>query len=152
MTVTRQVVNVTGLIKFDKNNKGELIMDYTTEEQNHQPGARGRSLRRLGILAAGIGLGSVLAYLLSKTLGERSPRPARQEHIVDDRGTGQEKAARMLLNLRNRAFDASDEKLALALGRPVEEVAGWNAGHELIDDDVVMKVRGIAMHRGVHIE
>lgn len=127
-------------------------MDYTTDKQNHQPSTRRRSLRRLGIVAAGIGLGSVLAYLLSKTLGARSPKPARPEHIVDDRGTGQEKAARMLLNLRDRAFDASDEKLALALGRPVEEVTGWNAGHELIDDDVVMKVRGIAMHRGVHIE
>jgi hypothetical protein len=31
-------------------------------------------------------------------------------------------------------------------------VAGWNAGRELIDDDVVMKARGIAMHRGVHVE
>ncbi|MDQ3473261.1 MAG: hypothetical protein M3447_05940, partial [Acidobacteriota bacterium] len=76
----------------------------------------------------------------------------RPENIVDDRGTSQEKAARMLLKLRDRAFEASDEKLAVALGRPVEEIAGWNAGHELIDDDVVMKVRGIAMHRGVHIE
>ena len=127
-------------------------MDYTTAGQEHQPTTKRRSLRRLGIVAAGIGLGSVLAYLLSKTLGERSRTPDRPEHIVDDRGTGQEKAARMLLNLRDRAFDASDEKLALALGRPVEDVAGWNAGHELIDDDVVMKVRGIAMHRGVHIE
>ena len=58
----------------------------------------------------------------------------------------------MVLKLRDRAFDASDEKLAIALGRPVEEVTGWSAGHELIDDDVIMKVRGIAMHRGVAIE
>ena len=58
----------------------------------------------------------------------------------------------MILNLRDRAFEASDEKLAVALGRPVEEIVGWNAGQKLIDDDVVMKVRGIAMHRGVHIE
>ena len=114
-----------------------------------------RGLRRLGIIAAGIGLGSVLGYLLSKVLGgrtERSPERPFPEHIVDDRGTGQEKAARILRNLRDRAFEASDEKLALALGRPTEEVAGWNAGLELIDDDVVMKARGIAMHRGVHIE
>jgi hypothetical protein len=58
----------------------------------------------------------------------------------------------MLLNLRDRAFEFSDEKLALALGRPVEEIEAWNAGVEIIDDDVVMKARGIAMNRGVHIE
>jgi hypothetical protein len=58
----------------------------------------------------------------------------------------------MLRKLRDRAFEASDEKLALALGRPVEEVTAWNVGQELIDDDVVMKARGIAIHRGVHIE
>ena len=112
-------------------------------------------LRRLGIVAAGIGLGSVLAYLLSRILGGQTERSVQRyfpDHIVDDRGTGQEKAARILRNVRDRAFDASDEKLAVALGRPVEEVAGWNAGRELIDDDVVMKARGIAMHRGVHVE
>jgi hypothetical protein len=58
----------------------------------------------------------------------------------------------ILRTLRDRAFDASDEKLAVALGRPVQEVAEWNAGEALIDDDVVMKARGIAMHRGVAVE
>jgi hypothetical protein len=104
---------------------------------------------------AGVGLGSAVAYLLSRALkagSESSARRGLPDHIVDDRGTGQDKAARILRNLRDRAFEASDEKLALALGRPVEEVAGWNAGMEIIDDDVVMKARGIAMHRGVHVE
>lgn len=127
-------------------------MDYETTEQKHQPAIKRRSFRRLGIAAAGIGLGSVLAYLISKMVGGRARRPERPEQIVDDRGTGQEEAARMLLNLRDRAFDASDEKLAVALGRPVQEVAGWSAANALIDDDVVMKARGIAMHRGVTIE
>ena len=131
-------------------------MDDNVDKENSQTviGAR-RGFRRLGIVAAGIGLGSVLGYLLSKVLGGRTERSSERpfpDHIVDDRGTGQEKAARILRNLRDRAFEASDEKLALALGRPMEEVAGWNAGRELIDDDVVMKARGIAMHRGVHIE
>ncbi len=129
-------------------------------DKENQPAVIGATsgLRRLGIVAAGIGVGSVLAYLLSKALGalgksqERSPTRHLPDHIVDDRGTGQEKAAKILRNLRDRAFEASDEKLALALGRPMEEVAAWNAGIELIDDDVVMKARGIAMNRGVHIE
>jgi hypothetical protein len=128
-------------------------MDNKIDTGNNQALINGSSrFRRLGILAAGIGVGSFLAYLLSKTLGGRTQRAIRPDNIVDDRGTGQEKAARILRNLRDRAFEASDEKLAVALGRPVEEVAGWNAGMQLIDDDVVMKARGIALHRGVHVE
>lgn len=109
--------------------------------------------RRLGIIAAGIGIGSALAYLLLRALGSaEKSSPIFADHIVDDRGTDQRKAAKILLNLRDRGFEASDEKLSLALGRPLEEVAGWTTGHELIDDDVVMKARGIAMHRGIHVE
>jgi hypothetical protein len=129
-------------------------MDNKLDMQNQQARRNGNArLRRLGIVAAGIGLGSVLAHLLSKMLGsaERAP-DFLAEHIVDDRGTDQRKAAKILLNLRNRGFEASDEKLSLALGRPLEEVTGWTTGHELIDDDVVMKARGIAMHRGIHVE
>lgn len=112
-------------------------------------------LRRLSLLLAGIGLASAVAYLLSRTLSGRKEGSRRREvpdNIVDDRGTGQEKAAQILRKLRDRAFEASDEKLAIALGRPMEEVSAWNNGQQVIDDDVVMKARGIAMHRGVHIE
>ncbi len=126
-------------------------MDNNIESQIPQAVINKSSrLRRFGFLTAGIGLGSVLAYLLSKTL--RKSGRHLPENIVDDRGTGQDKAARILRNLRDRAFEASDEKLAVALGRPTEEIIAWNAGQELIDDDVVMKARGIAMNRGVHIE
>ena len=111
-------------------------------------------LRRLSIVVAGIGLGAGISYLLSKALrgqGKSLPRKF-PDNPVDDRGTGQHKAAQMLRKLRDRAFEASDERLALALGRPTEEIAAWNAGNQLIDDDVVMKARGIAMNRGVRIE
>ena len=130
------------------------IMDNTLETRNQQAlNNSRRRLRRVSFVAAGIGIGSVLAYLLSKALGnaERVPK-ILTEHIVDDRGTNQRRAAKILLNLRDRGFEASDEKLALALGRPLEEVAGWTTGVELIDDDVIMKARGIAMHRGVPVE
>lgn len=112
-------------------------------------------LRRLGLIVAGLGLGSALVYLFSKALSGRGESPLREtsfDNIVDDRGTGQAKAAQILRRLRDGAFEASDEKLAIALGRPMEEVVAWNAGQEVIDDDVVMKARGIAMHRGVHVE
>jgi hypothetical protein len=124
-------------------------------EDSRAVAAGASRLRRPSIVAAGIGLGAALVYLISKAFGgrrERSPRRNFPDQIVDDRGTGQEKAAQLLLNLRDRAFEASNEKLALALGRPTEEVEAWNAGQEVIDDDVVMKARGLAMHRGVHIE
>ena len=112
-----------------------------------------RRLRRFGILIAGLGLGSLAAFLFSRSRGDaaRATR-AFPDNVVDDRGTTQEKAARILRKLRDRAFAASDEKLALALGRPVEEIAAWGAGLEVIDDDVVMKARGIAMARGVRVE
>ena len=128
-------------------------MDNKLDIQNQRALNNVARRRRLGMIAAGIGLGSVLAYLLSRVLrsAERAPE-FFSEHIVDDRGTDQRKAARILRNLRDRGFEASDEKLSLALGRPLEEVAGWTTGQDVIDDDVVMKARGIAMHRGIHVE
>jgi hypothetical protein len=123
----------------------------TPQDQTHATSAR----RRLGIVAAGIGLGALVAYLFSKVRRRDEARSTQRrvsDHIVDDRGTGQIEAAQILRNLRDRAFEASDEKLAVALGRPMEEVTAWHAGRELIDDDVVMKARGIAMNRGVRVE
>ena len=111
--------------------------------------------KRFTLVAAGLSLGAGIVYLVSRILRGRSAHESRRglpEKIVDDRGTTQQKAAKILRNLRDRAFEASDEKLALALGRPLEEVSAWNAGSEIIDDDVVMKARGIAMHRGVLVE
>lgn len=71
---------------------------------------------------------------------------------VDDRGTDQEEAQSMLTNLRDEGFGADDEKLAVALGRSPEQVQAMLSGAETIDDDVVMKARGIALNRGIEIE
>lgn len=70
---------------------------------------------------------------------------------VDDKGTDQEEAKRMLTALRDRGFEGDNEQLALALGRSVEQVQGWLDGTETIDDDVVMKARGIALNRGIGV-
>ncbi|MBC8029198.1 MAG: hypothetical protein H7Z16_03730 [Pyrinomonadaceae bacterium] len=118
----------------------------------------GRTLgsRWCGLLIGGVGVGAALYYLLGRgRQAEREVRARRKElgqNVVDDRGTGQDRASQILVNLRDRAFEASDERLALALGRPTEEVTAWQTGRELIDDDVIMKARGIAMHRGVSVE
>lgn len=74
------------------------------------------------------------------------------ENAVDDRGTNQTEGRALLKRLRDNGFDESDEKLALALGRPVEQVEAWTNGAEIVDDDVIMKARGIAQDRNIEIE
>ena len=79
----------------------------------------------------------------------------RNEQEVDDRGTSEAGGREILKRLRDEGFEADDEKLAVALGRPVEEVQGWTAGDasdEPVDDDIIMKARGIAKERGIELE
>jgi len=51
-----------------------------------------------------------------------------------------------LQKLKTQVFDSDDEKVALAMGRPVEEIRAWLDGEE-IDDDAQMKINGIAKER-----
>lgn len=81
-----------------------------------------------------------------------STKEKQSEPEIDDRGTGQAEAAQILKSVRDAAFDASDEKLALALGRPTEEIEAWTSGSGDIDGDVVMKARTLAISRGVEIQ
>ena len=71
---------------------------------------------------------------------------------VDDKGTDQEQAQHMIEALRDEGFNGDNEQVAKALGRTIEQVEGMFDGTETIDDDVVMKARGIAVHRGIQIE
>lgn len=73
------------------------------------------------------------------------------EHVIDDQGTGQSEASQILRHIRDNAFEANDEKLALALGRPTEEIEEWTSGRGLIDGDVILKARTLAMQRGIEI-
>jgi hypothetical protein len=78
----------------------------------------------------------------------------RNEQAVDDRGTSEAGGREILKRLRDQGFESDDERLAVALGRPVEVVQGWMAGNadEPVDDDIVMKARGIAKERGIELE
>jgi hypothetical protein len=71
---------------------------------------------------------------------------------VDDKGTDQEQAQGMLTTLRDQGFDGDNQKLAIALGRSEEQVQNMISGAETIDDDIVMKARGISLNRGIEIE
>lgn len=70
---------------------------------------------------------------------------------VDDQGTSEAEGRELLKKLRDAGFEGSDEKLGLALGRPAEEIEALMNGNGPVDDDVVMKARGIAEQRGIEI-
>ncbi|HEY8185546.1 MAG TPA: hypothetical protein VIF64_05730 [Pyrinomonadaceae bacterium] len=70
---------------------------------------------------------------------------------VDDRGTTEAEGRALLTKLRDAGFEGSDEKLALALGRPVEEVQGLTAATRPVDDDIIIKARGLAEERGIDV-
>ena len=78
--------------------------------------------------------------------------PVKTQDVVDDQGTSAEAGRMMLRRLRSEGFEGDDEKFAIALGRPVEEVRAWMLNDETVDDDVIMKARGIARERGLSIE
>lgn len=75
-----------------------------------------------------------------------------EAHQLDDHGTDQAQASHILQEIRDTAFDASNEKLAIALGRPTEEIEQWTNGDGLIDGDLVLKARALAIQRGVEVE
>ncbi len=52
-----------------------------------------------------------------------------------------------LERLKSEVFDNSNEHLALALGRPTEEIEAWFGGEEEIDEDAEMKIHGLAQER-----
>ncbi len=75
-----------------------------------------------------------------------------KQSALDDQGTGEQAGREILRRLRDEGCNGDDAQLALILGRPVEEVQGWLNGDASIDDDLIMKARGIAQERGIKIE
>jgi plasmid maintenance system antidote protein VapI len=75
-----------------------------------------------------------------------------KHQTVDDQGTTGQQGQNILRRLRDEGFDADDAQLARALGRPVEEVQAWLNGTTPVDDDLIMKARGLASERGINIE
>lgn len=73
-------------------------------------------------------------------------------NALDDRGTDNAAGIEMLRRLRDEGFEGNDEKFAVAVGRPAEEVASWMRGEGRLDDDILMKARGIAQERRIEIE
>jgi hypothetical protein len=95
---------------------------------------------------------ALLTWANEIVIGNKTGVCEMLDQEVDDRGTDQEEAQHMLEALREQGFDGDNEKLATALGRSIEQVEAMTSGAETIDDDIVMKARGIALHRGLEIE
>ena len=75
----------------------------------------------------------------------------KMENIVDDKGTNQNEARELLKNFCQNGFENNLDEAALVLGRPREELEDFLSGDEVIDDDLAMKIRGIAQERGITI-
>jgi hypothetical protein len=71
---------------------------------------------------------------------------------LDAQGMTADEGRALLSKLRDNGFHGDDAKLAQALGRPVEEVQAWLTGGTPVDDDLIMKARGLAQERGITIE
>lgn len=70
-----------------------------------------------------------------------------QTNTVDDFGTNQYQARNELKDLCEFWFDGSPAKAAIALGRDETEIGALLQGTEDLDDDLVMKIRGLKQQR-----
>lgn len=71
---------------------------------------------------------------------------------IDSEGTTQTDARELLQNLNENGFSGDVGKLSLVLGRDQEEIQSFLDGSGDIDEDLVMKIRGIAQERNLEIE
>jgi hypothetical protein len=70
---------------------------------------------------------------------------------VDDQGTDQAEAREMLDSFCKNGFGGDEQKAAVVLGRPVSELREMLDGQSGVDEDLEMKMRGIAKERGFRI-
>jgi hypothetical protein len=70
----------------------------------------------------------------------------------DDQGTTAGSAARMLQRMLKEGFEGDVKLLAISLGRSQEEIEHALSGNsQAFDDDMVMKMKGIAKERGIEL-
>ncbi len=134
----------------EKNTGRSLAMDEGVEKVG-EPGVENQT-PHLATSGAGSDAISELKLPSMSPLKDGSSEAAERDFEIDDRGTDQNEAVRILTKIKDEAFDSSDEKLALALGRPVDEIQAWTRGEQIIDSDVLMKARALALERGLIIE
>lgn len=71
---------------------------------------------------------------------------------VDSQGTSADEARQILNKFGDNGFSSDTEKIAIVLGRSADEISAFLSGEKDIDDDLLMKIRGIAKERNIEIE
>jgi hypothetical protein len=77
-------------------------------------------------------------------------RPSDDEVMMNG-DTSDNEAREMLRAFCDNGFDGNTESAALVLGRPEQELRSMLDGSEDIDEDLLMKLRGIAHEREIDI-
>lgn len=72
--------------------------------------------------------------------------------MIDVQGTTPEEVRLLLENLCEAGFNSDTEELAVALGRDEDDIISMLDGSEDIDEDLLMKIHGIARERNLEIE
>jgi hypothetical protein len=72
-------------------------------------------------------------------------------NTVDDQVTDQAAARDMLDAFCKNGFGGDEQKAAVVLGRPVSELREMLDGQSGVDEDLEMKMRGIAKERGFRV-
>jgi plasmid maintenance system antidote protein VapI len=73
------------------------------------------------------------------------------DNVTDLSQTSPEGSREMLQAFCENGFDGSIEATALALGRDDDEIEEFLKGENEVDDDLLMKIRGIAQQRHIDI-
>jgi len=73
-------------------------------------------------------------------------------NTVDDQVMDQAAARDMLDAFCKNGFGGDEQKAAVVLGRPVSELREMLDGQSGVDEDLEMKMRGIAKERGFRVE
>jgi plasmid maintenance system antidote protein VapI len=73
------------------------------------------------------------------------------DDVTDLSQTSPEESREMLEAFCENGFDGSIEAAALALGRDDNEIEELLTGESEVDDDLLMKIRGIAQQRHIDI-
>jgi len=71
--------------------------------------------------------------------------------VIDDQRTTQDQARQIIEDLLLDGFEGDTDQLALALGRTVEEIKNMFNEEAEVEEDLVMKMRGIAQNREIEI-
>ena len=73
------------------------------------------------------------------------------DDVTDLSRTSPDESREMLQAFCENGFDGSIEATALALGRDDDEIGEFLTGENEVDDDLLMKIRGIAQQRHIDI-